>query len=90
MGQLLGQGHALCRLTEHQEKSTPVKDILKVVAGMVVYAVDTLLMNRKRFYTYKDAFLDGSISGRDWMIERRQDCRLCHPQTREPHTVTSL
>jgi adenylyltransferase/sulfurtransferase len=58
--------------------ATPaVKDILKVVAGITVYAVDTLLMQRPRSWNYKDVFLDGSIPGRDWLVARREDCTLC-------------
>jgi molybdopterin/thiamine biosynthesis adenylyltransferase len=59
-----------------------IKDILKVVAGIVVYAVDTLLpgMARPRGWHYKEIFLDGSIPGRDWMVARRQDCALCGSQ----------
>lgn len=57
-----------------------VKDILKVVAGIVVYGVDTLLMQRKRFWNYKHIYLDGSIPGSDWKITRRQDCQLCQPE----------
>jgi sulfur carrier protein ThiS adenylyltransferase len=54
-----------------------VKDILKVVAGIVVYAVDTLLMKRLRCWNYKSIFLDGTIPGSDCKIARREDCALC-------------
>jgi molybdopterin/thiamine biosynthesis adenylyltransferase len=56
-----------------------VKDILKVVAGIVVYAVDTLLpgMVRLRCWQYKSVHLCGSAPGRDWQVERRKDCQLC-------------
>jgi hypothetical protein len=56
-----------------------VKDILKVVAGIAVYAVDTLLpgMARLRCWNYKDVYLDGSIPGNDWQVKRRKDCQLC-------------
>jgi molybdopterin/thiamine biosynthesis adenylyltransferase len=54
-----------------------VKDILKVVAGIVVYAVDSLLMPRKRSWNYKDEYLDGSIPGNAWQVEKREDCKLC-------------
>jgi hypothetical protein len=54
-----------------------VKDILKVVAGIVVYAVDSLLMPRKRSWNYKDEYLDGSIPGNAWQVEKREDCTLC-------------
>jgi hypothetical protein len=48
-----------------------------VVAGMVIFAVDTILMDRKRFWNYKDIFLDGSVPGSDRTISRRADCQLC-------------
>ena len=54
-----------------------VKDILKVVAGIVVYGLDTLLMERKRFWNYKSIVLDGSIPGADSMIGKRMNCKLC-------------
>jgi len=54
-----------------------VKDILTVVGGIVTYAVDTLLMQRRRTWNYKSVYLDGSIPGFDWQVERREDCKLC-------------
>ena len=62
-----------------------VKDILTVVGGVVTYAVDTLLMKRRRTWNFKTVFLDGSIPGFDSQIERREDCRLC--QSRQLVTV---
>jgi molybdopterin-synthase adenylyltransferase len=63
-----------------------VKDILKVVAGIVVYAVDTLLpgMTRLRCWNYKSVHLCGSAPDRDWTVERRDDCKLCGTQQAEP------
>jgi molybdopterin/thiamine biosynthesis adenylyltransferase len=55
-----------------------VKDILKVMGGIVSYAVDTLTMKRLRVWNYKSIFLDGTIPGSDSLIEARQDCKLCH------------
>jgi len=54
-----------------------VKDILKVVGGIVSYAVDSLLMDRLRTYNYKHCYLDGSVPGKDWVVPRRSDCPLC-------------
>jgi hypothetical protein len=54
-----------------------IKDILKVVAGVCVYAVDTLLMQRLRLWNYKAVYLDGSVPGMDWQVDRRTDCQLC-------------
>jgi molybdopterin/thiamine biosynthesis adenylyltransferase len=56
-----------------------VKDILKVVAGITVFAVDTLLpgMSRLRCWNYKSVHLCGSAPGRDWRVQKREDCALC-------------
>ena len=54
-----------------------VKDILKVVGGLALYAVDSVLMDRPRPWHYKTVYLDGSIPGQDWAVAKRGDCRLC-------------
>jgi len=69
-----------------------VKDILKVVAGIVSYCVDSLLMARPRRYNYKAVYL---ATGDDmtWMVPRLPGCKLCgtpqdHPQTpSSPDTI---
>ena len=60
-----------------------VKDILKVVAGIVLYATDTVLMPRPRQWNYKDIVLDGSIPGNDWRITARADCPICCASVQE-------
>ena len=62
-----------------------VKDMLKVVAGITVYAVDSLLMERKRFWNYKDEYLDGSVPGNSWQVEKRKECQLCGAAQEEQH-----
>lgn len=57
--------------------SPAVIDILKVVAGIAVYAVDTLFMARKRTWNYRETFLSGFIPDRNTVIERRADCPIC-------------
>jgi sulfur carrier protein ThiS adenylyltransferase len=66
-----------------------VKDILKVVSGIVSYAVDSLLMERLRTWSYKHCYLDGTIPDKNWMVPRSPHCTLCgtpqdHPQTPIP------
>lgn len=65
------QGHkAPCR--------TPaVKDILKVVAGIALYAIDSLLMGRKRGWNYRNIHLAGFAPSNVLPIERRPDCPVC-------------
>jgi molybdopterin/thiamine biosynthesis adenylyltransferase len=81
-----GEGHACfgCLFPKSVNDETwpcsgtpAVKDILKVVAGIVVYAVDSLLMQRLRVWNYKDCYLDGSIPDNNWQVERRKECQLC-------------
>lgn len=63
-------------LTQHP-CSPAVIDILKVIAGIAVYAVDTLVMNRKRNWNYREIFLSGFIPERISMIPKRTDCPIC-------------
>ena len=51
-------------------------EILKVVAGLALYAVDSLLMTRPRAWTYKDVYLDGGADG-GRVIRPRPGCPLC-------------
>jgi molybdopterin/thiamine biosynthesis adenylyltransferase len=54
-----------------------VIDILKVVAGIVSYAIDSLLlMERPRSWVYKTVHLCG-FPGKDWLVKKRDDCKLC-------------
>lgn len=64
------------------DKKTPcpgtpaVKDILKVMGGLVLYAVDTIVMERVRDWDYKEIFL-ANFDDRKWRVERRKDCPIC-------------
>lgn len=58
--------------------NTPaIKDILKTVGGPVLYAVDTLMMSRKRDWNYRVIFLDGSIPSNTAVLEKRKGCLIC-------------
>lgn len=58
--------------------NTPaIKDILKVVAGITLYALDSLFMARPRPWNYKQIFLDGSVPERCLRIPPRPGCPLC-------------
>lgn len=67
-------------LTETAEPcpNTPaIKDILKVVAGIILYAADTVLCDRKRGWNYRQVLLSGFMPDVNQFIERRADCPLC-------------
>lgn len=58
-------------------------EILKVMAGIALYALDSLLMARPRPWNYKAVFLDGSGDGQQ-LIGRRVTCPLCGGALRNP------
>jgi len=53
------------------------KDILKVTAGLGLYAVDSLLMDRKRNWNYRLIHLAGFAPDVIETIERNPNCPLC-------------
>lgn len=58
--------------------NTPaIKDILKVVSGVVLYAVDSVLMGRPRAWNYRIIRLAGFLPDQAQVIARRPDCPLC-------------
>jgi len=61
----------------HHPCSPAVIDILKVVAGVASYAIDSLVMDRRRSWNYKEIFLSGVLPERNALIERRKDCPIC-------------
>lgn len=54
-------------------------EILKIVAGIALYAVDSLLMPRPRPWNYKEVFLDMSGDGQR-VILQRSGCPMCNSQ----------
>jgi molybdopterin/thiamine biosynthesis adenylyltransferase len=52
-------------------------EILKIMAGVALYAIDSLLMDRPRPWNYKTVFLDCSGDGQS-MIGQRPTCPLCN------------
>ena len=56
-----------------------VKDILKVTAGFVLYAIDSLLMQRQRNWNYRRVHLAGFAPDVIDTIPWNPDCPLCRP-----------
>ena len=62
----------------HPCPNTPAcRDILKLVGGFVMYAVDSLVMSRNRFWNLQVLFLDGSLPCTGRLVERRENCPIC-------------
>jgi molybdopterin/thiamine biosynthesis adenylyltransferase len=51
-------------------------EILKIVAGIALYAVDSLLMARPRTWNYKEVFLDQAPDGHRTILPR-SGCLVC-------------
>jgi molybdopterin/thiamine biosynthesis adenylyltransferase len=52
-------------------------DVLALVAGTIVFSVDTIIADRPREWNTREFFLDGSLPDRARQVERRADCALC-------------
>jgi len=52
-------------------------DVNKIVAGLVLYAVDSLTMDRARHWNYKEVNLSGFLPDKTQSIKRNPDCPLC-------------
>lgn len=52
-------------------------DILKVVAGIATYALDSLIMKRRRTWNFKMVCLTGDIPDGHTVIKKRQRCSIC-------------
>jgi hypothetical protein len=58
-------------------QAAAVKDILKIVAGMALYAADSLIMDRKRNWNYRNFHVAGFAESNLKIIEKRTDCPIC-------------
>jgi hypothetical protein len=54
-----------------------IADVLMVVAGQIVFTVDTIISGRPRAWNVRETFLDGSLPDRARAIARRADCPVC-------------
>jgi molybdopterin/thiamine biosynthesis adenylyltransferase len=73
---------AINDITEHP-CSPAVVDILKVVSGIALYAIDSIIMARKRTWNYKEIFLSGIVPERNSIMDRRVDCSICGTSQKE-------
>ncbi|MCK4351856.1 ThiF family adenylyltransferase [candidate division WOR-3 bacterium] len=53
-----------------------IKDILKAVAGLTLYAVDSVFMNRRRNWNYKEIFLASFVPDKAFWVKRKDNCPL--------------
>jgi len=58
-------------------RTPAVKDVLKIVAGMCLYGVDSLLMDRARNWNYRNLHVAGYAPSNSMIIEKNMECPLC-------------
>jgi molybdopterin/thiamine biosynthesis adenylyltransferase len=52
-------------------------DVIQLVSGFTVYALDTLLMQRHREWNLRMVCLDGSMPETSLMISKKENCAFC-------------
>lgn len=57
-------------------------DVNKLVAALVLYAIDSLVMDRQRQWNYKEVNLGGFLRDRTLLISKNPSCQLCGEQKR--------
>ncbi len=76
--------HDLDNYREPCPASPAIKDILMLVSGAAVYALDTLFMDRPISWNYREFHLAGFMPDTVTHIERRPDCQLCGSKANGP------
>jgi len=54
-----------------------VLDILRVAGGLVLYGIDTVLMDRPRYWNYRSVHLAGGSPDINDTVAKREGCQLC-------------
>ncbi|MGP8321430.1 MAG: ThiF family adenylyltransferase [Methanosarcinaceae archaeon] len=68
--------------------NTPaMKDILKIVGGMVLFAIDSILMDRKCNWNYRMFYLAGFMPDLKTVKECNPDCQLCSKKVNDNNAV---
>jgi molybdopterin/thiamine biosynthesis adenylyltransferase len=62
-------------------------DVIQVVSGFAVYALDTVLMRRNREWNLRMISLDGSIPDSALSIAKKDNCPLCRKEVRDTWTL---
>ena len=70
MPQAVNDNHYPCNLPG-------IIDVIQIVSGFTVYALDTILMQRHREWNLRMIALDGSIPESSLLIPKNHNCLLC-------------
>ncbi|MEW6686071.1 MAG: ThiF family adenylyltransferase [Candidatus Edwardsbacteria bacterium] len=74
-------GCAIPNAINNKRESCPntpaVIDLVKIMSGLVLFAIDSTVMNRKRNWNYRQIFLCGYVPEVIRRVERRKECPIC-------------
>jgi len=59
--------------------TSAIIDLVKIIAGFVLFAVDASVMERKSNWNFRQVFVNGFAPEVVRIIERKKDCPLCGP-----------
>jgi len=62
---------------KHRCKEGAIKDILKVVAGLSLYTIDSLIMQRKINWNYRLVFMAGYVKEHMIFRIKNPECPVC-------------
>jgi molybdopterin/thiamine biosynthesis adenylyltransferase len=69
--------HILLNKKEPCPNTPAVIDLVKIMAGFTLFAVDSTVMQRKRNWNYRQIFLGGFVPDVLQNVQRKKDCLLC-------------
>lgn len=58
--------------------SPAVIDLVKIISGLVLFSIDSTVMERKRNWNFRQIFMGGFVPETLKNVERREDCALCN------------
>ena len=58
--------------------SPAVIDIVKIAGGLILFAIDSTVMERKRNWNFRQFFMGGFVPEIVKIVERREGCELCN------------
>jgi len=79
--------HAISNKTSPCPNTPAMKDILKIVSGMVLFGIDSVLMDRKCTWNYRMTYLAGFMDDHKAMKKCNPDCPLCAKTVGESNAV---
>jgi molybdopterin/thiamine biosynthesis adenylyltransferase len=78
---------ALPRTIENKREHCPnvaaIIDLVKIIAGYVLFAIDSVVMERKSNWNFRQFFIAGFAPDIVRMVDKKKDCPLCRTAKRQ-------